>query len=63
MKENLQRELERDPTDAELGEAMNMSVLQVKRHMEVGHAARDKLIMVNSAFFNSFSMLFVITKH
>ena len=56
MKENLQRELGRDPTDAEVGEAMNMSVLQVRRHVEVGRAARNKLIKVNSEFFISFGM-------
>lgn len=47
VKEKLQRELGRDPTDAEVGVAMNMSVLQVRRHVEVGRAARNKLIKHN----------------
>ncbi|XP_006655642.2 RNA polymerase sigma factor sigE, chloroplastic/mitochondrial [Oryza brachyantha] len=47
VKENLQNELQRDPTDAELAEAMNMPVLQMRRRLEVGRAARNKLIKHN----------------
>lgn len=46
MKENLQRDLGREPTDVELAEATDMSAVQVKRLMEVGQAARNKLIKV-----------------
>ncbi|XP_057546790.1 RNA polymerase sigma factor sigE, chloroplastic/mitochondrial [Amaranthus tricolor] len=58
VKENLQQELGRDPTDNEMGEAMNMSVLQVRRHMEVGHTARNKLIKHNLRL-----VLFVMNKY
>ncbi|KAK9724735.1 hypothetical protein RND81_05G095400 [Saponaria officinalis] len=58
VKENLQRELGRDPTDAELGDATNMNVVQVRRHMEVGHAARNKLIKHNLRL-----VLFVMNKY
>lgn len=44
MKENLQKDLGREPTNGELAEATNMSVVQVKKHLEVGRAARSKLI-------------------
>ncbi|KAL9240518.1 hypothetical protein vseg_014726 [Gypsophila vaccaria] len=58
VKDNLQRELGRDPTDAELGKATNMTVGEVKRHMEVGHAARNKLIKHNLRL-----VLFVMNKY
>ncbi|XP_021764616.1 RNA polymerase sigma factor sigE, chloroplastic/mitochondrial-like [Chenopodium quinoa] len=57
-KENLRTELGRDPTDNELGEATNMTVVQVRRHMEVGHAARNKLIKHNLRL-----VLFVMNKY
>lgn len=46
MKENLQKDLGREPTDGELAEAMSTSVGKVRRHMEAGQAARNKLIKV-----------------
>jgi len=49
VRQNLERELGRDPTDATLGKAMNMTAAQVRRHMEIGHAARNKLIKVTSS--------------
>lgn len=58
VKETLQTELGRDPTDYELGEAMNMNIVQVKRHIEVGHAARNKLIKHNLRL-----VLFVMNKY
>ncbi|XP_074281783.1 RNA polymerase sigma factor sigE, chloroplastic/mitochondrial [Silene latifolia] len=58
VKENLQRELGRDPTDAELGQATNMTVIQVRRKMEAGHAARNKLIKHNLRL-----VLFVMNKY
>lgn len=47
VRQNLQGELGRDPRDAELGKAMNMTAGQVGRHMQIGHAARNKLIQHN----------------
>ncbi|KAL2921944.1 RNA polymerase sigma factor sigE chloroplastic/mitochondrial [Bienertia sinuspersici] len=58
MKDNLRTELGRDPTDNESAEAMNMSAVQVRRHMEVGHAARNKLIKHNLRL-----VLFVMNKY
>lgn len=58
VKENLQRELGRDPTDTKLAKAMNMTAAQVRRHMEVGHAARSKLIKHNLRL-----VLFVMNKY
>uniref|UniRef100_A0A2N9EN09 RNA polymerase sigma-70 domain-containing protein n=1 Tax=Fagus sylvatica TaxID=28930 RepID=A0A2N9EN09_FAGSY len=46
VKENLQKDLGREPTEGELTEATNMNVVQVRKHMEVGRAARSKLIKV-----------------
>ncbi|MBA0621818.1 hypothetical protein Godav_007410 [Gossypium davidsonii] len=43
-KENLQKDLGRDPTEDELAEATNSSAAQVRRQLEVGRAARNKLI-------------------
>ncbi|XP_047094575.1 RNA polymerase sigma factor sigE, chloroplastic/mitochondrial-like [Lolium rigidum] len=45
--ENLQNELEREPTDVEVAEAMNMPVQRLRRCREVGRAARNKLIKHN----------------
>ncbi|KAE8662167.1 transcription factor TRY-like isoform X1 [Hibiscus syriacus] len=43
-KDNLQKELGRDPTEDELAEAKNMSAAEVSKHLEVGRAARNKII-------------------
>lgn len=52
MKENLRIDLEREPIEGELAHATNMSVAQLRRQLEVGHAARNKLIKVQpSPFF------------
>lgn len=58
VKDNLQKDLGREPTDGELAEAMSMSAVQVRRHMEVGQAARNKLIKHNLRL-----VLFVINKY
>uniref|UniRef100_A0A0E0DV11 RNA polymerase sigma-70 domain-containing protein n=1 Tax=Oryza meridionalis TaxID=40149 RepID=A0A0E0DV11_9ORYZ len=47
VKENLENEVQSEPNDAQLAEAMHMSVLQMRRHLEVGRAARNKLIKHN----------------
>lgn len=47
-KETLQNNLAREPTDSELAEATNMNVLQLRKHMQVGKAARNKLIKVRN---------------
>lgn len=46
MKEELQKELAREPADDELADATNMSITKVKKAIEVGQAARNKLIKV-----------------
>ncbi|KAH9646603.1 RNA polymerase sigma factor sigE [Citrus sinensis] len=46
VKEQLQKDLGREPTDVELAEATNMSAAPVKKCLEVGRAARNKLIKV-----------------
>ncbi|KAK1698331.1 hypothetical protein QYE76_015028 [Lolium multiflorum] len=45
--EKLQNELEREPTDVEVAQAMNMPVQRLRRCREVGRAARNKLIKHN----------------
>ncbi|KAJ9139787.1 hypothetical protein P3X46_030489 [Hevea brasiliensis] len=54
MKKNLGRE----PTEDELAEATNMNAEQVRKQMEVGRAARNKLIKHNLRL-----ILFVINKY
>ncbi|XP_020224708.1 RNA polymerase sigma factor sigE, chloroplastic/mitochondrial [Cajanus cajan] len=58
VKEDLQKELAREPADGELADATNMSIAQVKKAMEVGQAARNKLIKHNLRL-----VLFVINKY
>lgn len=47
VQESLREELQRDPTDAELAEATGMTVHQLRRRLDVGRAARNKLIKHN----------------
>lgn len=47
-KGNLQKVLGRDSTEGELAEATNMTAVEVRKHMEVGRAARNKLIKVST---------------
>lgn len=54
MKEDLQKELAREPADGELADATNMSITQVKKAIDVGQAARNKLIKVIKVL-NSFT--------
>ncbi|KAJ6797460.1 RNA polymerase sigma factor sigE, chloroplastic/mitochondrial-like [Iris pallida] len=58
VKEKLQMGLTREPTDGELAVAVNMSVPQLRRQREVGHAARNKLIKHNLRL-----VLYVINKY
>lgn len=58
VKEQLQKDLGREPTDVELAEATNMRAAQVKKSLEVGRAARNKLIKHNLRL-----VLFVINKY
>lgn len=58
VKEDLHKSLGREPTESEVAEATNMSVVQVKRHLEVGRAARNKLIKHNLRL-----VLFVMNKY
>ncbi|KAF8379671.1 hypothetical protein HHK36_029115 [Tetracentron sinense] len=58
VKVDLHRDLGREPTDGELVESTNMSVPQVRRHIEVGQAARNNLIKHNLRL-----VLFVINKY
>ncbi|XP_022984454.1 RNA polymerase sigma factor sigE, chloroplastic/mitochondrial-like isoform X2 [Cucurbita maxima] len=56
--EELQKGLGREPTEGELANATNMNVIQVRRQLEVGRAARNKLIKHNLRL-----VLFVINKY
>ncbi|XP_062181103.1 RNA polymerase sigma factor sigE, chloroplastic/mitochondrial-like [Phragmites australis] len=47
VQESLRDELQREPTDAELAEATNMTMQQLRRRLDVGRAARNKLIKHN----------------
>ncbi|XP_073007337.1 RNA polymerase sigma factor sigE, chloroplastic/mitochondrial-like [Typha latifolia] len=58
LKENLHKDLNREPTDGELAGAMNISVMQLRRQLEIGRAARNKLIKHNLRL-----VLFVINKY
>lgn len=58
VKENLHKDLGREPNDGELAEAVKMSVTQLKRNINAGHAARNKIIKHNLRL-----VLFVINKH
>nr|AKC88745.1 sigma factor [Melianthus villosus] len=58
FKENLKTDLGREPTDYELADATNMNVVKLKKEMEVGRAARNKLIKHNLRL-----VLFVINKY
>lgn len=58
VKENLCTDLNNEPTEAELAAAVNMTVMKLRRHIEVGQAARNKLIKHNLRL-----VLFVINKY
>lgn len=58
VKDDLQKELEREPTEDEIADATNMRTTQVKKAIEVGRAARNKLIKHNLRL-----VLFVINRY
>ncbi|OIT06417.1 PREDICTED: RNA polymerase sigma factor sigE, chloroplastic/mitochondrial [Nicotiana attenuata] len=58
VKENLQNDLGREPTDAEVAEATNIDASELRKNLEVGRAARNKLIKHNLRL-----VLFVINKY
>lgn len=58
VKENLHNDLNKELTEGELAAAVNMTVPQLRRHIEVGQAARNKLIKHNLRL-----VLFVINKY
>lgn len=58
FKEDLQKVLGRDPSEGELAESVKMTASEVRKQMEVGHAARNKLIKHNLRL-----VLFVINKY
>lgn len=58
MKENLQKDLGKEPTEGELAEATDIKAVQIRKLIEVGRAARNKLIKV--VFFWPFSPTSVV---
>lgn len=58
VKDDLQKVLEREPTDGELAEATNMNVSELRKQIGLGEAARDKLIKHNLRL-----VLFVMNKY
>lgn len=58
VNETLRRYFGREPTEGELAGVTNMNVVQLRKHMEVGRAARNKLIKHNLRL-----ILFVINKY
>lgn len=50
MKDKLQKKLGREPNEGELAEATNMNVEEARKQIEVGQAARNKLIKVTVYF-------------
>ncbi|KAL0299654.1 UNVERIFIED_CONTAM: RNA polymerase sigma factor sigE, chloroplastic/mitochondrial [Sesamum radiatum] len=58
LRETLQADLEREPTDDELAEATNIDVDQLRKQLEIGRAARNKLIKHNLRL-----VLFVMNKY
>lgn len=58
VKENLQNDLGREPTDGEVAEATNMDASELRKKLEVGRAARNKLIKHNLRL-----VLFVMNKY
>ncbi|KAL0304384.1 UNVERIFIED_CONTAM: RNA polymerase sigma factor sigE, chloroplastic/mitochondrial [Sesamum radiatum] len=58
VKETLQADLGREPTDDELAEATNIDVVQLRKQLQIGRAARNKLIKHNLRL-----VLFVMNKY
>lgn len=53
MKEHLWKIFGREPTDSELAEATKMSTVQLRKSLEVGRAARNKLIKVSTIVYSN----------
>ncbi|PNX91802.1 RNA polymerase sigma factor sigE chloroplastic/mitochondrial-like, partial [Trifolium pratense] len=58
VKDDLEKELSREPTEEEIADATNMRTTKVKKAIEVGRAARNKLIKHNLRL-----VLFVINRY
>ncbi|XP_015070569.1 RNA polymerase sigma factor sigE, chloroplastic/mitochondrial isoform X2 [Solanum pennellii] len=58
VKENLQNDLGREPTDGEVAEATNIDASELRKKLEAGRAARNKLIKHNLRL-----VLFVMNKY
>nr|AKC88747.1 sigma factor [Monsonia marlothii] len=58
VQEDLQKKIGREPKYQELAEAMNMNVTEVRKQLDIGQAARNKLITHNLRL-----VLFVINKY
>ncbi|CAH8342493.1 unnamed protein product [Eruca vesicaria subsp. sativa] len=58
VKDELQKSMGREPREAEIAGEINMSVAEVKRKIEIGRAARNKLIKHNLRL-----VLFVMNKY
>ncbi|KAL8134709.1 hypothetical protein AgCh_009654 [Apium graveolens] len=58
VKDNLRNDLGREPTDSELAQATGMNVVQLRKQVAVGQAARSKLIKHNLRL-----VLFVMNKY
>ncbi|WOG97050.1 hypothetical protein DCAR_0416389 [Daucus carota subsp. sativus] len=58
VKDNLQNDLGREPTDGELAKATGMNVVQLRKQIAIGKAARSKLIKHNLRL-----ILFVMNKY
>lgn len=48
VKDNLSKGLGKEATDAELAQATNQTIFQVRRQIQVGQAAKNKLIKVTN---------------
>ncbi|KAI3907077.1 hypothetical protein MKX01_027978 [Papaver californicum] len=57
-KDMLQKDIGKEPTSNELAAAVNMSSIEIRRHLRVGRAARNKLIKHNLRL-----VLFAINKY
>ncbi|CAN6709422.1 unnamed protein product [Malus baccata var. baccata] len=59
----LQKDLGTEPTNGKLAEATNMSVVQVKKHFEVGRAARNKLIKASIVWLKPSILIILVLNH
>lgn len=68
VKENLRNDLGREPSGVEIAEATNVDIVQLRKILEAGRAARNKLIKVTltfllllSSFKKSFHLAYIET--